>query len=361
MQAVVLVGGRGTRLFPLTQTTPKPLIPLANRPLVEHIVCWLEQAGIEEVLLLTQFRANAFDRWLQRWQGIPVRAIEEPVPLGTAGAVANVARFLHGTTAVINGDNVTNIDLQAMERAHRDTGAVATIAVDRVEDVTGRGVVVTGTDGRVSQFQEKPAAAAALSKTVNTGTYLIEPDALTGVVPGQPAMWETDVFPMLIAGGAPVYAFEMPHLWLDAGTPAGYFAAQQAILEGVISAPRGSQTDGIWVEAEVDRDDEGTYQPPIAVGSGASFAAGTAVVGPVSIGSGCRVLAGARIEHSAIWDGCTIGRNAIVRRSIIGYNCLIADDARVEAALLGDGVIVRSGAHVVAGSRLEPQSVVEQD
>jgi NDP-sugar pyrophosphorylase family protein len=232
--------------------------------------------------------------------------------------------------------------------------------VDRVEDVTGRGVVVTGTGGRVTQFQEKPAPAATLATTVNAGTYLIEPYALAGVVPGQPAMWETDVFPALIADGAPVYAFEMPHLWLDTGTPAGYFTAQQAILEGLISAPGGVRTDGLWIGTDAVRNDTTSYCPPIAIGSGTSIAEGATVVGPVSIGSGCSVLQGARIEHSAIWDGCMIGQHVIVRRSIIGYNCSIADNARVEAALLGDDVIVRPGAHIVAGSRLEPHSVVEQ-
>ena len=359
MQAVVLVGGRGVRLYPLTQTTPKPLIPLANRVLVEHIVRWLAQAGIEEVLLLTQYRAHAFDAWLHRWQGIPVRAIQEPFPLGTAGAVANVARFLQGTTAVINGDNITNIDLQAMARAHRDTGAAVTIAVDCVEDVTGRGVVVTGMGDRVTQFQEKPAPATALAATVNTGTYLIEPDVLAGVVPGQPAMWETDVFPALIAAGASVYAFERPHLWLDTGTPEGYFTAHQAILEGEISAAGGIRTDGLWLEADAVRNDRASYCPPIAIGSSTSIADGVMIVGPASIGARCRVGQGARIEHSAIWDGCMIGTQAIVRRSIIGYNCSIAEHARVEGALLGDGVMVRPGAHVVAGSRLEPHSVVE--
>src|SRR3712207_3645210 len=113
MQAVVLAGGQGTRLRPLTQTTPKPLVPVANRPLVEHIVRWLEASGVAEVLLLAQYRAEAFDRWLSSWDGIPVRAIEEPGPLGTAGAVANVVHLLRGTTAVVNGDNLTNIDLRA--------------------------------------------------------------------------------------------------------------------------------------------------------------------------------------------------------------------------------------------------------
>jgi NDP-sugar pyrophosphorylase family protein len=334
-------------------------MPIANRPLVEHIVRWLEAAGVEEVFLLTQYRAAAFDAWLRRRRGIPIRAIEEPVPLGTAGAVANVARFLHTTTAVINGDNVTDVDLDAMARAHRATGALATIAVDRVADVTGRGVVVAGSDGRVGRFQEKPAPGMALADTVNTGTYLIEPAALAGMTPGEPAMWETNVFPALIEAGKPVYAFNAPHLWLDAGTPEGYFAAQRAILEGSVSTPAGKEAHGIWTEPNVLEDSAATYHPPISIGFGSIVAAGAALLGPLSLGAECHILSGAHVEASAIWDHCMVEPGAIIKNSIIGYNCYVAERARVEGALLGDGVIVRAGGHVTPGSRLAPGSVVE--
>ena len=344
MQAVVLVGGQGTRLRPLTLTTPKPLVPLANRPLIEHIVRWLEAGGVSEVLLLTQYRAADFDRWLAEWRGIPVRAVEEPVPLGTAGAVANVAGSLHGTTAVINGDNITNLDLQAMLSAHRATGAVATIAVDAVDDPTGRGVVVLGAGGRVLRFQEKPAPGTAAANTVNTGSYLIEPAALHGVEPGRSTMWETDVFPALIAAGAPVFGWTHPHLWLDAGTPRGYLAAQAAILTGEASSPPGEARGGIWVAHHASLDPDASYRGPIAVGAETIVSAGVRLAGPLSIGRRCRVEHGGLVEHGAIWDGSVVGRGAAVVDSIIGYNCIIGEDARVERALLGDGTVVAAGA-----------------
>lgn len=358
MQAVVLVGGRGERLHPLTLTTPKPLIPLANRPLIEHIVRWLERMGAVEALLLTHYRAAAFDRWLKRWQGIPVRAVEEPIPLGTAGAVANVAHSLWGTTAVINGDNLTNLDLRAMTRAHRATGAVVTIAVDAVADVTGRGVVVMDAGGRVARFQEKPAPGAALAATVNTGSYLVEPAALKDIPPGQPAMWESDLFPHLIAAGAPVYGFATPHLWLDAGTPAGYFEAQRRMLQGALSAPPGIETNGVWAAANTFCDAGAAYTAPIAIGFGAIIAAGARLHGPLSVGAECHILPGAHVAQSALWDGCLVERGAIIERSIIGYNCYIGADARVDGALLGDGAVVRPGAYVRPGSRILPATVV---
>lgn len=359
MQALILAGGRGERLQPLTITTPKPLVPLANRPLVEHVVRWLEQAGAARIWLLTHYRAADFDTWLRQWQGVRVSAVEELAPLGTAGAVANVAHLLHGTTAVINGDNLTNLDLEAMAHFHRSKGAIATIATDRVDDPTGRGVVVADAGGRVTRFQEKPAPGAALARTVNTGSYLIEPEALANLAPGTRAMWETDIYPALIGAGAPVYAFEAPHLWLDAGTPGGYFAAQAAILDRSASAPAGLEIDGIWAEANTNRDAGASYTPPIALGFGAIVAAGARLFGPLSVGRECHVLPGASLERSALWDGCFVEAGARVIDSIVGYNCYIAADALVEGSLLGDGVIVRAGAHLPAGSRVAPGSVIE--
>lgn len=353
MQAVVLVGGQGTRLRPLTLTTPKPLVPIANRPLIEHIVRWLQACGVEEVILATQYGAAAFEDWLQWWNGVPVRAVEEPVPLGTAGAVANVAHGLRGTTAIVNGDNVTDIDLAAMLQAHRATGAIATIAVAAVDDPTGRGVAVMEADGRLSRFQEKPARGSALANTVNTGTYLVEVKALAMLGSGQYAMWETDVFPALIDGGNAVYGWAMPHIWLDAGTPGGYFATQAAILHGHVSTPGGD-----WIVERTAVQTQTRWTPPIAIGRGTTVATTVRLDGPASIGHGCRVGDHVQIARSAIWDGCTVEEGATVCDSIIGYNTRIAMGAYVAGALIGDGVTIQSGARVEHGSRVAPGSVI---
>jgi NDP-sugar pyrophosphorylase family protein len=217
---------------------------------------------------------------------------------------------------------------------------------------------VAGDGGRVSQFQEKPAPGTALAPTVNTGSYLIEPAALAGLEPGQPAMWETQVFPALIASGAPVFAFEAPHLWLDAGTQAGYFAAQAAVLGGAISAPAGRHDGDRWTEANVSVDARAGCTGPLAIGYGSIVAAGASVIGPASIGRDCHILPAATVERSAIWDRCLIEAGARISGSILGYNCYIAAHAIVEGALLGDGVIIRPGAHIPHGSRIAPGTVV---
>ncbi|WP_161668839.1 sugar phosphate nucleotidyltransferase [Kallotenue papyrolyticum] len=354
IQAIVLVGGQGTRLRPLTLTTPKPLVPLANRAVIEHIVAWLEAQGIAEALLATQYRAADFERWLRRWRrqgGMPVQAISEPEPRGTAGAVAHLAERLHGPVVVVNGDNLLQLDLRAMLAFHRRVGAQVTIAVDDVVDPTGRGVVVCDAQGRVSQFQEKPAPGTAYATTVNTGVYILEAAAVTSIPRGRCCSFEQDVFPALIAAGIPVWAFRSRHIWIDTGTPDGYLRAQAAVLTGEASAPAGVElTPGVWVEDNVTLDSAAQLGGGVALGYGSVVAAGSRIDAS-SIGRECHVL-GATVERSAIWDGSLLEATAIVRDSIIGYNCYIGAGARIVDAVLGDGCVLRAGA-VVTGARLE--------
>ena len=206
-------------------------------------------------------------------------------------------------------------------------------------------------------FQEKPAAGTALATTVNTGTYLIEQEALAAIVPGERAMWETDIFPAMIGAGAAVFGFEAPHRWLDVGTPAGYFAAQSAIFADAVWNPPGKEADGIWLEGAVELASAAEAVRPIAIGGGTRVA-GAMLRGPLSIGRACRIGADAWIERSAIWSGCIVDEGATVVDSIIGYNCRIGPDASIEGALLGDGVVVGRGARIEIGSRIASGTIV---
>lgn len=359
LQAVVLVGGQGTRLRPLTLTTAKPLVPLANRPVIEHIVSWLEAHGVGEIILATQYQATAFTLWIERrqrhGQTALVRAVEEPEPRGTAGAVAHVAALLRGTTIVVNGDNLMRLDLAAMLQAHRAANAVATISTDAVADPTGRGVVVSDAHGRVIAFQEKPAPGTARANTVNTGVYLLEPAALRAIPRGRFCNFEHEVFPALIDAGEPVCAFQSAHVWIDTGTPAGYLRAQSAVLHDDASAPDGTLVAGIWQADSVTIDGAAVLQPPVALGFGTMIAAG-ARLGGSSIGSECHVLADAIVEESAVWDGCQIERGATVRHSIIGHGCYIGAGAELNATIVGDGCIIDQDAVVPPGTTLLPHT-----
>ncbi len=358
MQAVILAGGQGSRLHPLTLTTPKPLVPLANRPVLEHQLEWLLHMDISDILVLTHYHSQAFSNWLRHWQKGRIRIVVEPVPLGTAGAVANVVGSLHETTVVVNGDNLTTLDLRAMERFHQNNGALATVAVGRKDVVTGSGVVTIDRFKRITSFQEKPSAEKAQAKTINTGTYIIEPAILEGMPPGKKVMWESDVFPRLCTAGAGLYAFQEAHLWFDIGTFAGYFAGQRATLQGVVSLPKGTKSDGIWIEHDALCDEKAIYKAPLAISSNSTIAARVELLGPVCVGSECQIHEGARVANSAIWSGSVIAEGAIVLDSIIGYNCYIGAGAQVHCAVLGDSVKVGPGKQLEAGSRLEPGSIV---
>lgn len=352
MQAVILVGGQGTRLRPLTLTTPKPLVPLANRPVIEHIVRWLEGYAVSEIILATQYRAQAFEHWLRRWRGLPVRAVEEPQPRGTAGAVAHVADALYGTTVVVNGDNLMSLDLAAMLAYHRAAGASATISIDAVDDPTGRGVVVADAQGRVQAFQEKPAPGTARANTVNTGVYLLEPAALAAIPKDRFCNFEHDVFPQLIASGASVYAFQSEHTWIDTGTPGGYLRAQEAVLRGAASSPLGELIGGVWRDDNVTIDGAASVHAA-AVGFG-TIIASQAAIRLSSIGREAHILAGAQIEGSAIWDGCQIESRAVIEASIVGYNCYIGNGAQIAGSAIGDRCIIRSDASIASGTIVQP-------
>lgn len=360
MQAVILVGGQGTRLRPLTLTTPKPLVPLCNRPVIEHIVRWLAQYGIDDIILATQYRAAAFEDWLRRFHralpAVRVRAHEEPEPRGTAGAVAHVAAQLHGPAVIVNGDNILDLDLHAMQRAHQAAQAAVTIATDAVSDVTGRGVVVAAADGRVGAFQEKPAPGTAHANTVNTGVYLLEPEAIAAIPRARFCSFEQDIFPQLIAEHAAVYAFQQAHTWIDTGTPSGYFKAQAAVLEGIGSTPAGICADGVWREDNITLDSGAVVQPPVAVGFGTMIAAGSRLIRS-SIGRDCHLLVEAQIDTSAIWNQCQIERGAVIRSSIVGHNCYIGAGARLEQALLGDGCIIQAAAQLPPGTVVAPNTI----
>jgi mannose-1-phosphate guanylyltransferase len=358
MQAVILVGGQGTRLRPLTLTTPKPLVPLANRPVIEHIVRWLEHHQIDQIFLATQYQAAAFDRWLRHWRGVEVRAVEEPEPRGTAGAVANVGDLLVGTTVVVNGDNLLNLDLSAMLKIHRQTSAIATISTDIVDDPTGRGVVVSDEQDRVVTFQEKPAPGTARANTVNTGVYILEPGAISAIPRDTFCNFEQQVFPDLIVAGAVVQSFQSSHIWIDTGTPAGYLRAQAAVLAGHAAEPAGAGNYQIghgrlWCEESVTVDSSADVRGGVAVGFGTMIASNTTIVAS-SIGRECHVLPGARIEQSAIWDACQVERGAVVQNSIVGFNCYLSAHAQVRGAVIGDGCIIQAEAIVQPGMTLPP-------
>jgi len=323
---VVLVGGKGTRLRPLTSTTPKQMLPVGGRPMIEHVVAHLAAHGVDEVVLSLGFQPDAFVAAYpeRRCGGVPIRYAVEPKPLDTAGAVAFAARAagIDETFVVANGDVLTDLDLGALVAFHRSRPASATIHLTPVEDPSRYGVVPTEPDGRVVAFIEKPPAGTAPTNLINGGTYVLEPEVLERVPPDEPCSIERVTFPALVAERL-LYALASPAAWIDAGTPATYLAANL----------RAAGADLADVAASPGVDPSATVSHSV-------------------IGAGVTIGARAVVRGSLLLPGAGVGAGASVTESIVGPGAQVGEGAVVERlSVLGSGVRVPAGA-LVSGERV---------
>jgi mannose-1-phosphate guanylyltransferase len=334
-KAVVLVGGEGTRLRPLTETIPKPLIPLVDRPFLAHVISHLARYGVQEVLLSSPYLEPSFAAFLQEARSeLALTWIREAQPLGTGGAVANAVRGTDDRVFVLNGDILTDLDLAALAARHHENGAVATIALTSVEDARPYGLVVLNDQDRVLEFQEKPAKP--VPGVVNAGTYVLEIRALEGVATDRAVSIEREVFPALIESREPVYGLVSPGYWMDLGTPEKYLQATFDALEGRIggldyAAPHVDPNADVSLQSHLGR---------------------WVVVGPrATIGDHAEVEDSVLLAKSAVEEG------AHVRRSILGPGARVGAGATVEGAVLAEGASVRPGTEA-AGARVPAGQVL---
>ncbi|MGH2660170.1 MAG: sugar phosphate nucleotidyltransferase [Actinomycetota bacterium] len=331
MKAVVLVGGEGTRLRPITETVAKPLLPLMDRPSLDHILDHLARHGVHQVVLSSSYLEATFHDFIEARHGDPTIAwITEEEPLGTGGAIVNALEHLEDEPFfALNGDILTDLDLTAMVRFHRDRGSLATIALHHVEDARPFGLVLTEPDGRVIEFREKPTDP--IPGDVNAGTYVLEPSALEGLARGETISIERQIFPALIASGRPVYGFLTEGYWLDLGTPENYLRAHFDILEGRV---------------------EGEPRVP------APFVADGAVIDLrahlgrwVVVGAGAKVGPEAQVDDSVLHPGAVVEAGARVVGSILGGRCVVGAGATVTGSTLAEGARVARAASV-KGARI---------
>ena len=324
VKAVVLVGGLGTRLRPLTETIPKPLIPLVDRPFLHHVLDHLSRHGVEEVILSSPHLRTAFDSFISERRGDPaVRWMEEKSPLGTGGAVVDAAQHLDGTFVVSNGDILTDLDVSGLVAFHRENGSAATIALTAVDDARPYGLVeVEG--GRIAAFKEKPTLPGP--GLVNAGTYVLEPGALKGLPSHRPLSIERDVFPGLIASGAPVFGFTSSAYWMDLGTLGKYLQATFDVLSGRVKALHypAPFVDPRAVVSPRCRLGKWTVAGPASEFGGESDVDRSVVL------ARARVEPGARVRDSVIGPGALVRAGSVVEGAVIGANQVVA--AGVEAA-----------------------------
>ena len=358
MQALILAGGEGTRLRPLTSTVPKPVVQLVDRPFISYMIEWLRGHGVDDVILACGFMADGVRSVLGDGSsfGVSLRYVEEPEPLGTGGALKYAEDLLAERFFMLNGDCLTDIDLTAQLRQHERTGARATLALIPVDDPSAYGLVRRGDDLEVRQFVEKPSPDEIDTNLINAGAYILEHDVLDGMgASGTKISIEREVFPALVGHG--LYGYEASGYWLDIGTPERYLQATFEILEGDVQTEIGrrvAEAGGVLVEGDATGV-AGTIHGPALCGSGCVVAA-TAIVGSRTVlGRGVSVGAGAHIESSVLLDGASVGAGTRISSSIVGADVQIGDHCRVEGrVVLGQGVSVGAGNTLLGGIRVFP-------
>jgi mannose-1-phosphate guanylyltransferase len=349
LQALILAGGEGTRLRPLTSTVPKPVLPLANRPFISYMLDWLARHGVDDVVMSCGFLAEEVQSVLGDGDGsVRLRYIEEQSPLDTAGAVKHAEGMLDERFWVLNGDILADFDLGAIERFHARNDAVATIALIRVEDASAYGLVRTDAGGRITAFLEKPSPEEIDTDLVNAGVYMLERVVLDRIEAGVRTSFERDVFPALVGAGLCGCAVE--GYWLDIGTPERYLTATFDILDGKIETNAGTVTAAPDAEVEPGADLVG----PALLGSGARVEAGARVGSHAVIGDGASVGPGAVVEQSVVLAGGSVLLGAALRGSIIGSRARVGEGAQLLGAVVGEGASIAAGASLPEGARVEP-------
>jgi mannose-1-phosphate guanylyltransferase len=356
MQAVVLVGGEGTRLRPLTLSVPKQMLPIVEQPMIERVLGQLARCGVEHAVLSLGYLPDAFVKAYPDGvaAGVALSYAVEPTPLDTAGAIRFAARSagIGESFVVVNGDVLTDMDLAALIAFHETSGAEGTIALHPVPDPSSFGVVDAGASGRVRAFVEKPAPGTAPSNLINAGTYVLEPSVIDRVAEGRRVSIEREIFPAMARAGC-LYARADAGYWLDTGTPEAYLRAHWDLLDSTRPGPPAPRAcargDGVWTLGTPTV--EGAVEGPGLVGDKAFVAAG-ATVSHAVIGGECVVEAGATVEGSVLLPGATVGAGATVRGSILGHGSRVGDAAEVRPlSVLGVGATVAPGA-VVSGERV---------
>ena len=336
MKALILIGGMGTRLRPFTLHTPKPLLPVLNKPFLEWQFQILRRHGIRDIVLCTSYQAGTFRRSLGdgRRLGVRLSYAHERLPLGTGGAVKNAERHFDGTTLVLNGDVLNALDIGAFLRSHRKSRAELSIALTRVKDPTLYGLVITDERGLVRRFLEKPSWDEVETNTINAGAYLVEPSVLDHIPAGKPYSLERGLFPERLAAGARLGGFVSRGYWIDIGTVGKYLQVHLDLLDG----QRPFQAGRLLKDADGARILAG---PNLKTGPFSRFTGG------VSLGKGVRIGRGALLTDCVVLDGARIGDGARLDRCVVGPRARVGTHA-----VLGAGAAVAGGSVIGDYSQL---------
>lgn len=365
LKAVIMAGGEGARLRPITASRPKPLTPICNRPIMEHILLLLKRQGIDTVVATVHYLAEAIEGYFgdgSEWE-MNLYYSHEDTPLGTAGSVKKAEDYLsEGTFVIVSGDALTDIDLQPALDFHRQKGALATLILARVQNPLEFGVVITQEDGRILRFLEKPSWSEVFSDTVNTGMYILEPEIFGFMEPNAPYDFSQDLFPLLMREGKPLYGYVMNEYWSDVGSLQQYRTAQEDLLQRRVNLdiPGVEQQPGIFVGAGAYLDPAAEIIAPSCIGASSKIKSG-AVVGPFAvIGENCIIEENAVVARSILWDSVYIGHASSVQSAIVGSRATIKEAVQIqEDAVVGDRCMIDGDSVIRSRIKLWPDKYIE--
>lgn len=366
VKAVVMAGGEGSRLRPVTAGRPKPLIPVCNMPIMEHILGLLRQHGIREVVATLHYLADEIQNYFGDGSEFDIKLTYtvEDTPLGTAGSVLLAREQLKdGTFLIVSGDGLTDCDLADAIRFHREKGSVATLILARVPNPLEFGVVITKEDGRIDRFLEKPGWSEVFSDTVNTGMYILEPAVLDLMEEGKAYDWSRDVFPLLLSEGKPMFGYVMDGYWADLGSLPQYREAQHHLLarDVDLTIPGTEVSPGIWLGANCVIDENATLIPPVCLGRNCKVRAGARIGPHTSIGDNALIEEGAVIERSVVWDSAYVGPNVALHSAICCSRVTVKKDAQVgEDAVVGDRCLIDVASVIRPKVKLWPDKIIER-
>jgi mannose-1-phosphate guanylyltransferase / phosphomannomutase len=364
MKAVVMAGGEGSRLRPLTVTRPKPMVPIVGRPVMEHILNLLKSHGITDVVVTVQYMASAIEDYFGDGAqfGMRITYSREEVPLGTAGSVKNAEELLTEPFIVISGDALTDFDLSAITKYHREKRSLATLTLAHVANPLEFGVIITDDLGRITQFLEKPSWGEVFSDTINTGIYLLDPVIFSYIEKDKPTDFSQDVFPYMLKKGDPIFGYVADGYWCDVGNLAEYMKANGDVLQNRVNVEL-TGTDlggGVWAEDGVEIAPDAQIFGPVWLGHDCKIKDGVMVHGPSTIGPYTIVDDRAQIDRSVVWHNSYVGERAELRGALVGASTSIKSKAVMfEGAVIGDHSVVDENAIIQPGVKIWPNKEIE--
>jgi mannose-1-phosphate guanylyltransferase/phosphomannomutase len=364
VKAVIMAGGEGTRLRPLTSNAPKPMLPLVNRPMMEHIIDLLKLHGIDEIVVTVAFMANAIRTYFGDGSefGVDISYATEETPLGTAGSVRNAMDLLDERFLVISGDVLTDIDLGAIIDFHDERKAMATIGLAHVENPLEFGIVITTDDGRIERFLEKPTWGQVFSDTINTGIFVLEPEIFDHIDADRPVDFSSEVFPELLSGDLPLFGAIADGYWEDVGTLDSYVRAHKDILDGAVrvNIPGFEMSDGVWLGEGAEIHPEARINGPAVIGDNCRIEARSSIGQYTVLGANVRVRSEAQLERTVVNDNAYLGEAVRLRGTVVGRACDLRKGVRSEeGVVIGDECFIGEDALLSAEIKIYPFKTVE--